>query len=70
MSKRRSISANNSAFNRHIKKAINDLDNLYEEAMSLRDDEREKKPIIEDIVYLYKKVISLIIEREDIQHLN
>ncbi len=60
-----------SEFDRRMKKVIYELNDLYKEAMSLRDDDEEKKPLIEYITYLYKKAVLEIIERENIlKHLN
>ena len=66
MIERKSASTNNSESDRrvHLKKAIYELNDLYEEAMSLRDDNEEKKPLIEYITYLYKRAVLEIIERD------
>ena len=60
-----------SGFDRRAKKVIYELNDLYEDAMSLRDDDEEKKPLIERIVNLYKEVVLEVIKRENIlKHLN
>ncbi len=64
MIERKSASTNDSEFDRRMKKIINELNDLYEDVMSLRDDEEEKEPLIEHITYLYKKAVLQIIERD------
>ena len=71
MIERKSANTNDSAFDRHMREIINELNDLYEDVMSLRDDDEEKEPLIEHITYLHKKAVLQIIERENIlKHLN